>query len=71
MKTERQVLNQMYVSAEDLKILIPTMGIKARAKFINEVREQMKEENYYIPVGRTKLALTKLVKERLLNEKTN
>lgn len=71
MKKEVDVFKQTYMSAEDLKVIIPTMGIKARSKFIQDIRKQMEEENYYIPAGRTKLALTKLIKERLLNEKTN
>ncbi len=64
-KTEKQVLEQMYMTSDDLKVICPTMGINARGKFISEIREEMKKQNYYLPTGWEKLALTKLVKEKL------
>lgn len=64
-KTEKQVLNQTYMSAEDLKVIIPTMGVNARNKFITDIRNQMKNMNYFLPPGKPHLALTKLIKEKL------
>lgn len=58
-------MNNYYMSAEDIKILIPTMSIKNCRKLINDIREEMKANNYFVPTGKTKLALTKLVKEKL------
>lgn len=70
MKTKEQVLEQTYMSAYDLKIVIPELGINACTKFISEVQEEMKQKGYYIVPTKKKLALTSLVKERLgINEK--
>ena len=64
MKTKEQILDQLYISAEDLRILIPTMGKVTAIKEINKIRDEMKEKGYYIPETKTHLALTKLVKKR-------
>ena len=65
MKTKEEVLNQLYLTAEDLTILIPEMKRQRALDIINEVREEMKEKKYFIPISRKHLALTKLVKKKL------
>ena len=63
MKTKEEILEQLYISAEDLRILIPIGKVKA-IQAINEIREEMKEKGYYIPQTKIHLALTKLVRKK-------
>ena len=64
MKTKEEVLEQIYMSAKDLKILIPNLGVNKCVEYIKDVQEEMKEKNYFIPRTKEKLALTKLVKKK-------
>lgn len=64
-KTKEEILEQLYISPQDLKILIPTMGINNCQNYIREVRAIMKEKNFYVPQTRPMLALTKLVRKEL------
>ena len=64
MKTKEEILNQTYLSATDLKILIPTLGINKCIKYIKETRVEMEEKGYFIPETKPYLALTKLVKKK-------
>ena len=34
-------------------------------KFIKEMQEEMEENNYYVPSGKTKVALTWMIKKKL------
>ena len=54
-----------YLTAKDLQEIIPNLTYDNAIKIINEVRKIMKERNYFIPIARTKLALTSLVYENL------
>lgn len=65
MKTKEEILEQLYLTAEDLLTLIPEMKYQRALGVINDVRNEMEDKNYYIPISRKKLALTKLVKKRL------
>ena len=64
MKTNEEILNQLYISASDLQILIPLMCRTTAIKHINDIQQEMKDKGLYIPHTRTKLALTKLVRKR-------
>lgn len=64
MKTKDEILDQLYISAQDLKILIPKLGINKCREFIDEIQQEMKDKNYYVPDGKPKLALTKLAKKK-------
>lgn len=64
MKTKEEVLNQMYMTAKDLKILIPTLGLEKCRKYIMEVQKEMKEKGYFVPESIPRLALTKFVKNK-------
>ncbi len=64
MKNKEDVLNQVYMTAKDLKIIMPTVGIERCRKYIEEIQEEMKLKGFYIPECRNKLALTKLIKKR-------
>ncbi len=64
-KTKEEILNQLYISSKDLKILIPTYGIDKCRTIIKEVRDEMHEKKYYVPISKPKLALTRLVRKKL------
>ena len=64
MKTKENILDQLYISASDLQILIQPMGRTTAIKYIKEIQDEMREKGLFIPNTKTKLALTKLVRKR-------
>lgn len=64
MKTKEEILDQLYITSADLKILIPTMGIGRCIEEIKEMRKIMEEKGYYVPTSKPFLALTKIAKKR-------
>ena len=62
-KTKEEVLNQLYLSAYDMRILNPTMSYPKALAYIEEKRIQMKEKKLFVPEGKTKVALTSLIKK--------
>ena len=44
-KTRDEVLNQDYITPQDLKIIMPTLGINNCIEIIREIRNDMKEQN--------------------------
>jgi len=64
-KTKEQIFNQVYMTAQDLKILAPTLGMENCRNIIKKVREEMKDANYYVPAGKPLIALTKSVRKKL------
>lgn len=62
-KTKEEILDQLYLSADDLLILIPEMTYKTALSYISEIRLMMKDKNLFLPPGKTKLALTKLIRK--------
>lgn len=65
MKTQNEILNQLYLTASDLKLLIPKLGIQQCRDYIDEVRIEMQNKGYLVPQSKPKLALTKLLKKKL------
>ncbi len=65
MKTKEEILDQLYISPSDLKILIPEIGIDRCRKYIKEFRDEMKAKGLFVPETKPRVALTKLVKEKL------
>ena len=65
MKTKEEILNQLYVSPQDVKILIPTLGMELCRQLVEETRNDMKEKNYFVPETKPKLALTKMLSKRI------
>ena len=59
-----ELLEQYYLSASELKILIPGLNIKKARAYITELQEEMKQKNIFIPETKPKVALTKLVKKK-------
>lgn len=64
MKTKEEILDQLYMSAKDLKTLIPEMGLSRCQTCIKEVRVEMENKGYYVPQNKTLLALTKMVRKK-------
>lgn len=64
MKTQDNVLEQKYITARDLKILMPTVSIAKCNKYIEMIQAEMLEKNLFIPETKPKLALTKLVRKK-------
>lgn len=62
-KTKEEIFAQAYMSPQDLKMLMPTMGIDNCREQIKAVRKIMKEKNIYVPKTKPLLALTKEVKK--------
>lgn len=65
MKTKEEILNQLYLTANDLMILIPEIKYQRALDIINEIREEMVNKNYYLPISKKNLALTKLVRKKM------
>ena len=64
MKTKEEILNQVYMSAKDLKILIPTLGTNKCRRYIKELNQEMIEKKCFIPETKEYLALTKMVRKK-------
>lgn len=65
MKTKEEILNQLYVSPQDVKLLIPTLGMELCRQLVEETRNDMKEKNYFVPETKPKLALTKMLRKKI------
>ena len=65
MKTKEEILEQLYLSSQDLKKLVPSLGLELCRRIIEESRKEMEEKNYFVPMTKPKLALTKIVKKKL------
>ena len=62
---KEKILEQVYVSPQDIKKLVPTLGIDLCRKFIDEARAEMTEKGYFVPETKPKIALTKIVKKMM------
>ena len=57
-------LQQYYISAKDLRMVIPTLGINKSIEYIKMIQEEMKQKGYFIPQTKELLALTKLARKK-------
>ena len=64
MKSVEEILEQKYISARDLKIIIPNLGINKCVEYIKEIRKEMEEKGYLVPQTKEYIALTKLVRRK-------
>lgn len=64
MKTKEEILNQSYMNAKDLKMLIPSLGFNKCLEYIKDVQKEMREKGYFVPETKQCLALTKLVRKK-------
>lgn len=65
MKTIDEILEQKYLSANDLRIIIPSLGYLKALEYIKTFRKEMESLGYFVPGGKKQIALTKLVRKRL------
>ena len=63
MKSKQDILEQTYMTVKDLK-LITGLGLARCQMIMRELRDEAKEQGYYIPVERTILVPTKVVKKK-------
>lgn len=63
MKTKDEILNQLYISPQDIKMLAPSLGMDICRNFIAMARNEMEEKKYFVPATKPKVALTKIVKK--------
>lgn len=59
-----EILNQLYLDASDLQKIIPKLSYCRALEYIKEVRNEMKEKGLFVPEGKTKVALTKLIRKK-------
>lgn len=64
MKTTKEILDQQYITAVDLMIIIPSLSYPRALKYIDELRIEMEKKGYFVPEGKTKVALTKMFKKK-------
>jgi hypothetical protein len=64
-KTADEVLKQKYMSAYDLQIVIPYLSYQKALNYIENFRAEMEEKKYFVPDGKTKVALTRLITKKL------
>lgn len=65
MKTKNEILDQIYMTAEDLTLLIPGLKLYKARNIISEIIKEMEELKMFIPNTKKKLASTKLIKKKL------
>lgn len=65
MKTAEEIKKQDYITAEELRILVPGLGKESALSIIKTTKKEMEEKGYYVPKVRPFVALTKLVKKKL------
>ena len=61
----KEILDQLYISAEDLMQLIPGLKLYKAREYITEIIKEMEEQNMFIPTTKKRLASTKLAKKKL------
>ena len=54
-----------YISAKELRALIPQMSIKTARSIITECRQEMEQRNEFLIQGKTKIAPTDMVLKKL------
>lgn len=64
MKTIEEILRQPYISAADLKIIIPSLGKNKCIEYIKDLRKDMEAKNYFVPKTRPLLAHTGLFRKK-------
>ena len=64
MKTKEEIFQQVYMTPQDLKILIPYLGINKCIQYMKELRQEMEEKGYFVPQTKSYIVLTKLVRKK-------
>lgn len=64
MKTKEEILNQIYITSNDLKLLVPTLGKGRCIEIVKELRNDMEKEGMYVPKSKPLLASVKVFKKK-------
>ena len=64
-KTKEEVLNSEYISAKELKVLMPQKSLDTCRMIIFSVREIMESKQMFCPPGKPFIALTSEIKKYL------
>lgn len=64
LSTTDKILEQKYLTARDLQKIIPKLGYNKALDYIEVVRKEMEEKGYFVPDGKTKVALTRIIKKK-------
>lgn len=60
-KKINEILEQKYLTAKDLQCIIPDLSYTRALNYIHDARAKMHEKGYFVPDGKTKVALTKII----------
>ena len=60
----KKIIEQDYLTAKDLMKIIPKLSYQRALKYIEDARDEMKNKGYFVPDGRTKVALTKIIRKK-------
>lgn len=64
MKTKEEILEQAYICAKDIKVIIPTLGMNRCLDYIKMLRQEMEEKGYFVPQSMPYLASTSLFRKK-------
>ena len=64
MKTKEEILNQIYITSNDLKLLVPTLGKGRCIEIVKELRNEMEKEGMYVPKTKPLLASVKMLRKK-------
>lgn len=64
MGDNKKIVEQDYLTARDLMKIIPKLSYIKALEYIDNAREEMKNKGYFVPDGRTKVALTKIIRKK-------
>lgn len=59
-----KILEQKYLTAQDLMKIIPNISYIRALNYIEGIRQEMEIKGYFVPEGKTKVALTKLIRKK-------
>lgn len=63
-KTKEEILDQIYITAKDLKTLIPTLGKAHCIEIVKELRNEMEKEGMYVPKTKPLLVNVKMFRKK-------
>ncbi len=64
MGDNKKIVEQDYLTARDLMKIIPKLSYIKALEYIDNAREEMKNKGYFVPDGKTKVALTKIIRKK-------
>lgn len=64
MKTREEILQQDYITAKDMQVLIPNLTYDMALSYIRMLQDEMEQKKYFVPKTKEKIVLTKLFKKK-------